>query len=92
MVAMPDYRKLADPLAQTAPANYNAPDAMSLAALMQYLPQLNVQTQGAGKPRVSGGLEVPVGQGSLGVEGYYQRPVQQAPADMGAFLRYNRSF
>jgi len=89
---MPDFRKLAEPLPHSPAADYSAPDGMSLSALAQYLPQLNVQTRGVGKPRYSGGLEVPVGQGTVGVEGYYQRPVQQAPADMGAFLRYNRSF
>jgi hypothetical protein len=89
---MPDYRKLAEPLPQAAPANWGVPDAMNLAALAQYLPQLTVQSKGAGRPQVGAGLNIPVGQGTLGVEGYYQRQVPQAPADMGAFLRYNRSF
>jgi len=89
---MPDYRKLAEPLPQAAPANWSAPDAMSLASLAQYLPQLSMQTKGIGRPQYGAGLNIPVGQGTLGVEGSYQRPTPQAPAEMGAFLRYNRSF
>jgi hypothetical protein len=89
---MPDYRQLAGPLPQAPAADWNAPDAMSLAALAQYLPQLSVQSRGVGRPKVGGELNIPVGQGTIGVEGYYHRPTPQDPADAGAFLRYNRSF
>ena len=89
---MTDYRKLAAPLPPPEAAGWSVPDGMSLASLQQYLPQLNVQSQGVGRPQFSGGVNIPVGDGTLGIEGRYQRPVPQAPADMGAFLRYNRSF
>jgi len=90
---MPDYRKIAEPAPLPPSIGWGgAPEGMSLAALAQYLPQLTVQSRGVGRPKVGGELNIPVGQGTIGVEGYYHRLAPQDPADAGAFLRYNRSF
>jgi len=93
---MPDYRKLAEPGPLPPSIGWGgAPEGMSLAALQQYLPQLNIKQQKAdvgGLPRVGVGYEIPVGQGTLGVEGYYDRPRAGDQPYMGASLRYNRSF
>ena len=55
-------------------------------------PELNVETRGAGRPRIEAELNTPALGGEVGLRGSYQKPDEFTPADVAAMLQYRRKF
>ena len=56
------------------------------------LPQMGLQSRGAGAPAISGGYALPVAGGDVSVRGDFHKPNPQNPANWGASVGYHRQF
>jgi hypothetical protein len=71
---------------------WQAPEGMSLASLAQWLPNVDVQSMGNyARPQVSAGYALPVGGGTVSIDGRYQ-PLPQGRPELGATIGYKRQF
>lgn len=61
-------------------------------ALMAYQPSFSVETLRDASQRYKGGLGMPLGSGTLALEGSYSKPKEMSPSEWGAFLTYKRKF